>query len=56
MWCSVADDKGEKDISGEILENTETQTFYKDTDRSDMRSNGAKGRKEVYANRNIFWQ
>lgn len=56
MWCSVGDDKGEKDVSKEIFENTETQKFHKDTDRSDMRSNGAKGRKEVYSNRNISWQ
>lgn len=56
MWCSVSDDKGEKDISEEIFESTETQTFRKDTDRSDVRSNGAKGRKEVYADRNISWQ
>lgn len=56
IWCSVSDDKGEKDISEEIFENTETQTYRKDTDRSDMRSNRAKGRREVYANRNISWQ
>lgn len=56
MWCSVSDDKGEKDVSEVIFENTETQTFHKDTDRSDMRSNVAKGRKEVYASRNISWQ
>lgn len=55
MWCSISDDKGEKDISEEILENSGTQMFHKDTDRSDMRSNGAKGRKEVYANRSISW-
>lgn len=57
MWCSISDDKGEKDISEEIFEDTEMQIFHKDTGRSDMRSNGAKGRKkEVYANRNISWQ
>lgn len=56
VWCSVSDDKGEKDISEEKFENTGTQTFHKDTDRSDVRSNGAKGRKEVYANRGVSWQ
>lgn len=56
MRCSISDDKGEKDISEEIFENSETEAFHKDTDRSDRRSNGAKGRKEVYANRNISWQ
>lgn len=56
MWCSVSDDKREEDVNEQILEGAERQTYLKDTDRAGPRSNGKKGRKEAYANRNISWQ
>lgn len=56
MSCSVCDDKGEEDINEQILEGMERQAYLKDTNRTDLRSNGTKGRREVYANGNISWQ
>lgn len=56
MWCSVCDDKGEEDINEQIFEGMERWVYLKDTDSTDLRSNGTKGRKEVYASRNISWQ
>lgn len=56
IWCSVRDDKGEEDINEQIFEGAERQAYLKDTDGADLRSNGTKGRKDVYANRNISCQ
>lgn len=51
MWCSVTDDNGKKDTNEQIFEGTERQAYVKDSDKADLRSNGTKGRKEVYASR-----
>lgn len=56
IWRSINDGRGQEDIKEQTFEGTERQANLKDADRADPRSNGTKGRKEVYANRSISWQ
>lgn len=51
MWWSVSDDKGKEDTNEQIFEGTGRQAYVKDN--ADLRSNGRKERKEVYANSSI---